>query len=69
MPPNQALNMLARKKTGETSTSGCSRSENVSATATLETAKPYLKATGKLRCAKVSESDITESLLKLKVAH
>jgi hypothetical protein len=42
--------MMARKKNGEMSTSGRSRSVTISAAATLETATPYLR-TADVRCA------------------
>jgi len=50
--------MMARKKTDETSLSGRSRSATISAAATLETARPYLKTADDARCAEVSDSDI-----------
>src|SRR5258708_908164 len=57
-PPNQAVRMIARKKMGATSASGCSSSPTLSAITTLETARPYLRTADDARCADLSDSVI-----------
>ena len=57
-PPTQAVRIMARKKMGATSASGRTSSATISATATLETARPYLHTADDARCAELSDSVI-----------
>src|SRR6266850_7525275 len=57
-PPIQAVTMMAKKKMGATSASGCSRSATLSAAATVKKARPYLHTADDELCAELSDSVI-----------